>query len=126
MNHVLFVDPTRGAEVAFGFGVNAMELLLNGLFRLGAQKSNLRAKVFGGAQMIGRTSEAGQKNVKFVTEFLVAEGLTIEGGDTGGTNARRLEFWPGLGRARVKLVLDMRVEEIPTPRPLSSSEPELF
>ena len=93
---------------------------------LGAQKSNLRAKVFGGAQMIGRTSEAGQKNVKFVTEFLVAEGLTIEGGDTGGTNARRLEFWPGLGRARVKLVLDMRVEEIPTPRPLSSSEPELF
>ena len=126
MNHVLFVDPTRGAETAFGYGVNSMELLLNGLFRLGARKSNLRAKIFGGAQMIGRTSDAGQKNVNFVTEFLIAEGLTLEGGDTGGTNARRLEFWPGLGRARVKLVADVRDDVLSSPGSTSTSDPELF
>jgi chemotaxis protein CheD len=104
MNHVLFVDDTRSGLNAYGHGVNAMELLLNGLFRLGAQRKNLNAKIFGGACMIDGLSDAGSRNANFVREFLTREGIKVVGEDTGGYKARRLEFWPGSGRARMKYV----------------------
>jgi chemotaxis protein CheD len=104
MNHVLFVDDTRSAEAAFGFGVNAMELLINGLLRLGADRRSLQAKVFGGARMIDGLTDAGSKNAEFVREFLQREGIAEVGADIGGNQARRIEFWPGTGRARMKYV----------------------
>ncbi|HBZ43327.1 MAG TPA: chemotaxis protein CheD [Maritimibacter sp.] len=104
MNHVLFSDNTSGSADAFGHGVNAMELLINGLQRLGANKSGLRAKLFGGAKMIGGLSDAGERNAHFVSQFLESEGIPQVGGDLGGFRARRLEFWPGTGRARLKFV----------------------
>ena len=104
MNHVLFVDDTRSADAAYGFGVNAMELLINGLLRLGADRRALQAKVFGGARMIDGLSDAGNKNAAFVREFLKREGIVEVGVDIGGNKARRVEFWPGTGRARLKYV----------------------
>ncbi|MAM60491.1 MAG: chemotaxis protein CheD [Maritimibacter sp.] len=104
MNHVVFVDETRNRGRSYGHGVNAMELLLNGLFRLGANREDLRAKVFGGASMIDGLSDSGIQNANFVRTFLQRETIQIVGEDTGGRRARRLEFWPGSGRARVKYV----------------------
>lgn len=104
MNHVLFTDDTSGSDQAYGHGVNSMELLINGLLRLGADRSTLKAKVFGGARMIDGLSNAGPRNVDFVKDFLRRESISYIGGDTGGNAARRLEFWPGTGRARVKSV----------------------
>ena len=112
MNHVLFTDDTEGAALQFGHGVNGMELLINGLLRQGAKRNRLRAKVFGGASMIAGLSRAGEKNGEFVTDFLAREGIAYVGGDIGGTLARRLEFWPTTGRARMKLV-NRKVEIAP-------------
>lgn len=84
MNHVLFVDETANAANAYGHGVNAMELLINGLLRLGATRERLKAKVFGGAQMIEGLSDAGAKNGAFVKEFLSREGILLSGEDLGG------------------------------------------
>jgi chemotaxis protein CheD len=104
MNHVLFTDThTRAAEM-FGHGVNGMELLINGLQRRGVDRRCLQAKVFGGAVMIDGLSDAGLRNGQFVIDFLAREGIEHVGGDLGGHRARRLEFWPGTGRARIKLV----------------------
>ncbi len=112
MNHVLFSDETKDAGEQFGHGVNGMELLINGLLRQGAERGRLRAKVFGGASMIAGLSRAGEKNGEFVLDFLAREGIAHVGGDLGGTLARRLEFWPTTGRARIKLV-NKRVETAP-------------
>ncbi|HHS94264.1 MAG TPA: chemotaxis protein CheD [Rhodobacterales bacterium] len=106
MNHVLFVDDSANAAQVFGHGVNGMELLINGLVRLGADRRHLRAKVFGGAKMMHGLSEEGARNGEFVIDFLAREGIEHVGGDLGGQKARRLEFWPGSGRARMKLVAD--------------------
>ena len=123
MNHVLFADETRDAANQFGHGVNGMELLINNLLRQGAQRGHLRAKVFGGASMIAGLSSAGEKNGVFVVDFLAREGIAYVGGDLGGTLARRLEFWPTSGRARIKLVnKKVEVEAVKPP----SSEVELF
>lgn len=104
MNHVLFTDNNSNAADVFGHGVNGMELLINGLLRLGADRRNLKAKVFGGAKMIQGLSDEGSRNGEFVVEFLAREEIEYLGGDLGGTRARRLEFWPGSGRARMKYV----------------------
>ncbi len=104
MNHVLFTDDTHNAAEVFGHGVNGMELLINGLLQRGAVRGNLRSKVFGGARMISGLSDAGARNGEFVIDFLKREGIEFLGGDMGGDKARRLEFWPGTGRARQKLV----------------------
>ncbi|MGH1369161.1 MAG: chemotaxis protein CheD [Maritimibacter sp.] len=125
MNHVLFIDETENAAGTFGHGVNGMELLINGLVRLGADRRHLKAKVFGGARMIQGLSDAGERNGDFVNEFLSREGIENMGGDIGGAKARRVEFWPSSGRARVKYV----EKEVPIVKPVEpavSAEVELF
>lgn len=125
MNHVLFVDDSHNAAQVFGHGVNGMELLINGLLRLGAERSRLKAKVFGGARMMHGLSEEGSRNGQFVVDYLSREAILHVGGDLGGNRARRLEFWPGTGRARLKYVK----ESVPT-KPLfpafGESSIELF
>lgn len=115
MNHVLFVDDSAQAEQAYGHGVNAMELLINGLLRLGADRRSLKAKVFGGASMIDGLSSAGARNAGFVRAFIGREGIEEVGADVGGSHARRIEFWPGTGRARVKYLREP-VAEAPVRR----------
>jgi chemotaxis protein CheD len=62
MNH--FMLPTSGSDVggpasaSARYGVNAMELLINELIRLGARRRNLEAKVFGGRQRAARIHRA--------------------------------------------------------------------
>ncbi|KPN62541.1 hypothetical protein AKJ29_10005 [Aliiroseovarius crassostreae] len=104
MNHVLFCDDTQNAEEVLGHGVNGMELLINGMLHMGARRNNMKAKVFGGAQMIAGLSDAGVRNGEFVIDFLKKENIPYFGGDLGGNKARRLEFWPGTGFVRQKLV----------------------
>ncbi|WP_424943377.1 chemotaxis protein CheD [Aliiroseovarius crassostreae] len=124
MNHVLFSDDTENAQAVFGHGVNGMELLINGLLQRGASRKNLRSKVFGGARMIEGLSDAGLRNGEFVIDFLNREGIEYVGGDLGGDKARRLEFWPGNGRARQKLI----AKDVPLVKPVrrQSNEVELF
>lgn len=125
MNHVLFADETQNAAQQFGHGVNGMELLINGLLQKGAKRDRLKAKVFGGAAMIAGLSNAGMRNGEFVTDFLSREGIAHVGGDLGGAKARRLEFWPNTGRARMKYVNEQVEVAAPTPPPVSN-DLELF
>jgi chemotaxis protein CheD len=100
MNHFLLPGEEGGGDEDLRFGVNAMELLINGLLRLGARRDNLRAKLFGGARMVAGLSDIGAKNAAFANRFLEREGLPCVGGSLGGDHARRIQFWPVTGRAR--------------------------
>lgn len=124
MNHVLFTDDSKNAAQQFGHGVNGMELLINGLLSMGASRGYLKAKVFGGAAMISGLTNAGARNGDFVMDFLAREGIAYIGGDIGGKSARRLEFWPVSGRARVKLVKKQVV--LAKPEKTKTSDVELF
>lgn len=104
MNHVLFTDSKANATEVFGHGVNGMEMLIDGLLRYGADRSRLQAKVFGGAKLLYGLSDEGARNARFVIEFLADEGIPHLGGEAGGQHARCIEFWPGVGRARMKFV----------------------
>lgn len=125
MNHFLLPDGTGSAIQAASFGVNAMELLINEMIKLGARREELKAKVFGGARMIAGLSDVGQKNAAFSVDFLTREGIPCINKSLGGVQARRIEFWPDNGRARQRLLGDAKVFETQA-QPGPVSEVELF
>ncbi|SFI83748.1 chemotaxis protein CheD [Celeribacter neptunius] len=125
MNHFLLPKgPPSRADVS-SFGANAMELLINALIRAGAVRERLRAKVFGGAEMYKGLTNAGNQNGLFVLSYLEREGIPCDGQSLGGTQARRVEFVPALGKARQKLVEDSHIVET-VPAPEKSHDLELF
>ena len=110
MNHFLLPGTDAGSQQrmlegdAMRFGVHAMELLVNGLLRRGAQRDRLQAKLFGGARMIKGLTDIGELNATFAERFLKAEGIAIAGGSLRGEQGRRIQFWPVTGRARQVLL----------------------
>ena len=103
MNHFLLANKryTRNmmmsATEAGRYGVNAMELLINDMIHLGAEKKRLRAKVFGGGAVLESVSSdnfhcVGDVNERFIREFLKTENITLDAEDLGGTKGRVIRF----------------------------------
>jgi chemotaxis protein CheD len=80
------------------FADTAVPLLLEELHKLGANRSQLRAKMAGGAQMFsipGKDSaifSVGTRNVEATLKYLTAEGVKLVASDTGGSKGRSVEF----------------------------------
>jgi chemotaxis protein CheD len=81
------------------FADTAVPLLLEDLAKLGVNKSQLRAKMAGGAQMFslpGRADSAifgvGNRNIEATTKMLAAAGIKLVASDTGGSKGRSVEF----------------------------------
>jgi chemotaxis protein CheD len=93
------------------FGTAAMEFLINALLKHGAIRSRLEAKVFGGAVMIGGSSETsvGTKNAAFAMRFLAREGIPVAAEDLGGDRPRRVNYEPATGRAWINWLAPQRV-----------------
>lgn len=103
MNHFLLANKRYAREMpltiteAGRYGVQAMELLINDMLRLGAGKSRIRAKVFGGGNVLQTMSRdnfacVGSVNARFIREFLKNEGIPIESEDLGGELGRVIRF----------------------------------
>ncbi|MEM9248319.1 MAG: chemotaxis protein CheD [Pseudomonadota bacterium] len=122
MNHIVLPE-RAGGRVSDNFaGVNAMELLINGIIKQGGRRPHLQAKLFGGASMIAGLSTVGVRNAEFATEFLEREGIPCLSTSLGGDAGRRVQFWPATGRARQKLMpKDTAIEEPMAPAPQASA-----
>lgn len=124
MNHFLLPEPPgtahdgRNPDWSFRYGVQAMEELLNAVFRLsGRSRNEFRAKLVGGAHLGGALADVGSRNLRFAEDFLEKEGITILSRHTAGTVARRLLFHPATGRAFVK-----EIQGLPAPELASREE----
>jgi chemotaxis protein CheD len=103
MNHFLLANrryarhrPLCHTE-AGKYGVHAMELVINGMLKLGAQRENIRAKVFGGASVLSSDPKdsffrVGEVNCRFILEFLKTDGIPLVASDLGGNIARIVHF----------------------------------
>lgn len=98
MNHYLLPGEDSSGD-SMKYGVNSMELLINGLLQQGAIRSRLEAKLFGGASVVKGLSDIGAKNAEFAHRFLRSEGIPCVGESLGGLAARRVKFWPASGKA---------------------------
>jgi len=103
MNHFLLANRRYAKSMPMNlteagrYGINAMELLINDMLKLGATRAGLRAKVFGGAVFMPHEEDSvflcvGEVNRRFIREFLTVEGIPVEADDTGGYRGRVIHF----------------------------------
>jgi chemotaxis protein CheD len=108
MNHFMLPDSNQDADTMVGlptrYGTYAMEVLINQIMKIGAKRSNLEAKIFGGGNVLrGFTvANVGQKNSTFVKEFLALEKIPVVAEDLLDIYPRKVYFFPQTGRVLVK------------------------
>lgn len=108
MNHFMLpedADPTsRDAAAAMRYGAYAMEMLLNELFKAGARRERLEAKVFGGGAVLANMTmlNIGDRNADFVLRYLQTEQVQIAAQDLRGSLPRRINYFPVTGRVTVR------------------------
>jgi len=80
------------------YGMQAMELLINAMMAKGASRLNLKAKCFGGADVLrirgepGGRQSVGSVNIEFIREFLKNEKIPMVGSSLGGQFGRNVHF----------------------------------
>jgi len=81
-----------------------MEMLINELAKLGARRTNLEAKVFGGGNVLrGFTiANVGERNSTFVLDYLRTEKIQVVAQDLLDIYPRKVYFFPQTGKVMVK------------------------
>lgn len=103
MNHFLLATRRYARNVPMSvtdagrYGVHAMELLINDMMRLGADRKRLKAKAFGGGAVLKDVGDdnflcVGDVNQRFIREFLETERIELAAEDLGGTQGRIIRF----------------------------------
>ena len=95
-----WLDP--GVALATRYGLYAMESLINDLLKLGAARNRLEMKLFGGGRILTSLTDVGRRNIDFVRAYARMEGYAIAAEDLGGTQPRKVVYFPAAGRVKVR------------------------
>jgi len=81
-----------------------MELLINELMKQGARRETMQAKIFGGGAVMANftTMNVGERNTKFVRDYLQTERIPVVSEDVLDIYPRKVCFFPVTGKAMVK------------------------
>jgi chemotaxis protein CheD len=112
MNHFMLPDASEGGMLSSSarYGAYAMEVLLNHLLKLGARRTSLEAKVFGGGQVLASLTQTqvGEKNAQFVLDYLHTERIPIVAQDLLDIYPRKVYFFPANGRVMMKKLVRVK------------------
>ncbi len=95
-----WLDPSVG--LANRYGSHAMESLVNDLLKLGATRERLEIKVFGGGRVLAGMTDVGARNIAFLKGYLSLEKYRVAAEDLGGTQPRKVVYFPANGRVRLR------------------------
>lgn len=95
-----WLDPAVG--LATRYGSYAMESLINDLLKLGAVRERLEIKLFGGGRILAAMTDVGGRNIEFIRKYMTLEGYRVAAEDLGGTQPRKVVYFPASGRARLR------------------------
>lgn len=110
MNHFLLPndETTRLSLIpdSARYGCFAMELLINQMLKLGAEKRNLTAKVFGGGNVMKGfiQNNVGERNVEFTFDYLKQEQIPVLASDVLNFYPRKVYFSADNGLVNVKKI----------------------
>ena len=109
MNHFMLPKPGDNATAgmtAGKYGIHAMELLINAMYKQGSSKKDFTAKVFGGGSVLPASRGKGKSipahNIDFVFTFLETEKIPVYRSDVGGTRGRKIFFDPRTSKVLLK------------------------
>lgn len=118
MNHFMLPehggDPDSILSLSARYGSYAMELLINHLIKMGANRSRLEAKVFGAGRVLAGVTDVGMRNTAFVLDYLKRERIKLVASDLGGTYPRKVYFFPDTGRVLVRELRTLHNETLIT------------
>jgi len=111
MNHFMLPE---GAGDSGRYGSYAMELLINEMMKRGASRMTMEAKVFGGGAVIAgmNSINVGERNTKFVMDFLAMERIPVVSKDVLEIYPRKVCFLPASGKAMVKRLAPTNAEAL--------------
>jgi two-component system chemotaxis response regulator CheB len=96
MNHYLLSHNDGNQNEKGRFGDTSIETILQIMLRLDPLASNLKARIYGGAAVVGHLGAAGTdigvKNIEIARRMLKAKGIAIVEEDVGGFSGRRIYF----------------------------------
>ncbi|MBP7734342.1 MAG: chemotaxis protein CheD [Spirochaetes bacterium] len=114
--HISDLDMSR--EKTARYGITAMKILLKNLTGLGADRSTMRAMIFGGGAMLtpppgctGLGEPLPNMNVRIAKLFLEMEDIRLDECDTGGTFSRKILM--DVRSGKVFMRKKTRVEDLP-------------
>ena len=117
MNHILL--PGNASINSFNdcakYGINAMELLIERMIKLGGEKKYFTSKVFGGANLLPSIPYercVGKKNVFFVLNFLAKESIPVLSQDVGGNESRKIFYHTDSGDVFLRRSLSIHYQNI--------------
>lgn len=110
--HIMLPDSSLTKQENYNkykYADTAIDILVEKLIQLGARKSQLKAKIAGGAQMFQLQSASeimriGPRNVEAVKERLKFHQIPIVSSDTGGNQGRTIEFDPVTTKLKIRTV----------------------
>lgn len=118
MNHFMLPDSRKDGgdplSVSARYGTYAMEMMINQLLKMGARRTNLEAKLFGGGNVLrGFTvANVGQRNVEFAINYLKTENIRISSQDLLGDYPRKVYFFPQTGKVMMKKLRNVHNDTI--------------
>lgn len=118
MNHFMLPESSQEhggwGATSTRYGTYAMEMLINQVLKLGARRSNLEAKLFGGGAVIEKmdTINVGERNAEFAMDYLKTEGIPIVAKDLLDIYPRKVYFFPQTGRVLIKKLRSLHNDTI--------------
>ena len=102
-------DKDHDLQAASRYGDFAMEMLINAILKEGGKRKNLEVKLFGGGKVISHihSTDVGQQNIEFAHEYLGYEGLDVVAENTGDIFPRKVNYFSGTGRVKMKKLQSM-------------------
>lgn len=110
MAHIMLPEASGDTSTAGKFADLAVPALIAELESLGAERSRLRVRMAGGAQMLaagpgsGAILNVGARNGIATRAAVQAAGLKLLAADTGGSSGRTVELEVGPGEVMVRTV----------------------
>ena len=111
LSHIMLPFSYQFSNISnpYKFADLAIPLLVNKMIALGSKKSNITAKLAGGASMFHFTDKSlnldiGERNIKAVIEVLELERICISAMDVGGSKGRTMILDSLDGRVHIKTV----------------------
>ena len=102
MNHYLLPYGSARHELPDRFGNCAITRLIDAVTQHGGTRASMRAKVFGGAAVIGTVTRGvariGAQNAQVALELLELAGIPVVGRDLGGERGRKIVFHTDTGK----------------------------
>ncbi len=106
VNHFVLAEQRAGDAPSARYAGAAIDQLIDHVIALGAVKSRLGAKLFGGANVLRAFADdinhIGAANIAAARRLLAQRNIPIHAEDVGGTRGRRLTFAVHDGSASVR------------------------